>query len=519
VAPQTGNCGSGAQQVVVRIRNFGGVDKSNVPLTAVVKQGATTVATLTATYPGVIAASSEVVYTFQTPFVAAAGTTYTISAVTTLAGDQNSGNDQVETTVAIAAATTAPTGTAEICGTSTVYFQATNASANTVYTWYDAPASVTPIASGVTASSSVITGNSTYYLAKNDVSARLGPANKAVLGTGGYNAFSGNFVRFNNEVPLTIETVKLYTRSPGKINFIVANLVNFNTSTGAYSYQPISSTTIDVYSTSPNPASGVQADDPADLGAIFYLGLPVPTPGDHILIVQCQNGASIFRNNGIAANPYPFTMPGIMSITGNSAVNTTTPTDVNFYQQFYYFFYNMSVSIGGCSSPKATIVATNIPAPVITQSGNTFSSSLVTGNQWYLNGVQIPGANTQNYTATASGVYKVINTNLNGCALSSNEITFTVTAVPNVDPSQIGLVVSPNPTRQAFHLELETRTRADLRISLLNSVGQQIYQQVMPGFSGRLSTQVDPGHLAPGVYYLRIEHDKKAYNHKLVIIP
>jgi hypothetical protein len=52
------------------------------------------------------------------------------------------------------------------------------------------------------------------------------------------------------------------------------------------------------------------------------------------------------------------------------------------------------------------------------------------------------------------------------------------TALPNVDPSEIGLTISPNPAPLGqFELKLETRTRANLDISLLNTMGQKVYHE------------------------------------------
>jgi Ca2+/Na+ antiporter len=102
--------------------------------------------------------------------------------------------------------------------------------------------------------------------------------------------------------------------------------------------------------------------------------------------------------------------------------------------------------------------------------------------------------------------------------LSSNAINVTVTPVTNVDPSQIGLILSPNPTSTGeFTIQLETRTRSNLNISLVNTVGQQVYQQTIPGFIGRLTQPVKPGKLAAGIYYLQVIHDQKLYVRKVVV--
>jgi hypothetical protein len=407
--------------------------------------------------------------------------------------------------------------TAEIC-TPTSAFLVANQTPGDLFTWYPTAASTTPLATGANVSTTTVTPNSTYYLVKNDQSQKVGPVDKLAFTNGGYNVFVNNLVRFTASQPFTIETAKLYIGHPGKITFLLRRLTQFNQLTGAYSYFPAGSKVIDVYATAPAPpVLGGPSNDPADQGAVYHLGLDVPIAGDYAIVIQCEN-ASIYRNNGITANPYPYTLPGIMSITGNGAIDPAQ-TDPNYYQAFYYFFYNMGIRLPFCASARTPIVATTAAAPVITQNGNLLTSSATTFNQWYFNGGPIPSATGTTYTATQSGTYKVIRTDEFGCTLSSNEIVFTVTSVPNVDPSEIKLVVSPNPSRGPLELKMETRTKDDLVITLVNTTGQRIYAQTIKGVIGRLATTINPGTLAAGVYYLRLEHGNKAYNQKVVIVP
>lgn len=511
VAPSSANCTSGEQYVSIRIRNFGTADKKNIPLTAVIKQGATTVATLTATYPDTIYANTTEVYTFQTPFNMAGGTAYTITAHTSFTGDQAPGNDQNITTFTSRANSTDPAGTAVICGTS-AQLRVTNPVAADYYNWYTSPSAVAPIAAGASTSTATLAAN--YYLSKNELK-KLGPVNKQVFPDGGYNIFVNNVVKLTTVVPVHLETARLYIGHSGKITFFFREVVTENPD-GSYSYYPITSKTIDVYATAPTPpALGAQINDPADLGAIYHLGVDLPAANNIYVVIQCENGASIFRNNNITTNPpgtpspYPFVIPNIMSINSNSAAD---------FQNYYYFFYNMSVKLNACPSSRANIVPTTAVAPTISIAGNVLTSTPTTGTyQWYKDGGIIPTETGQTYTATAAGIYTV-RTTLNGCTLTSNQINFTPTAVPNVDPSQIGLIVSPVPSKGDFKIQLETRTKSDLDIALLNTTGQRVYHTIMPDFIGQLSKDIMPGKIAAGVYYLRIMHDKKMYIRKIVVV-
>ncbi|MEJ0081865.1 MAG: hypothetical protein WDM78_13160 [Puia sp.] len=143
-------------------------------------------------------------------------------------------------------------------------------------------------------------------------------------------------------------------------------------------------------------------------GAVFLLNLAVPTPGDHVLIVLAQDSAFLFRNNNITKNPYPVGIPGVFTITGNSAINTSDCTDTGFYQSYYYFFYDTRITLNKCPSPRIAITA-KTPAPAtITRIGITLSSNYASGNQWYFNDKPIVGATNQTDTLGAPGPYKVV---------------------------------------------------------------------------------------------------------------
>ncbi|AXY76963.1 T9SS C-terminal target domain-containing protein [Paraflavitalea soli] len=514
VSPFSTGCANASQYVSIRFKNVGTTAKSNIVLSGTVKEGANLITNLSGTYVPTVAAAGEVEYTFQTPFAAVAGKTYTISVKAVTAGDQNAGNDEQTTTMVVNTAPAAPVAQAEICNNTSVLLSASNAGSD-LMVWYESATATTPIAVGsASATSTVIRADKTYYVGRNDLSGKVGPVNKNTLGVGGYgNATSGNYLKFTTSVPLTIESVKLYVGNPGKVTITVADLGTVNPD-GSFTYSPISTTTLAVGATNPTPGPGNQVDNPNDVGAVFAVNLAVPDPGDHILLMQMSDGATLFRNNGVTGSPYPFSIPGVVSITGNSATSTTNP---NQFQLFYYFFYDMRVRLNGCASDRVPVVATNSVTPVITLNGSTLSSSVASGNQWYLNSNAIPGALGQTYNATESGIYQTIVTTAMGCNSPSNEITFGVTGIPNIDPSEIGLKVMPNPNDGRFVLDFTVSKKADLNITIMNAVGQKVFINRTPGFIGRYAQTIEAGKLASGVYLLQVEHDHKSYLKKLIV--
>ncbi len=513
-----GNCSNGAQYIEVAIRNKGSVNKSNVPLTAIVKNGSTTLATITGIHPQIIG-NTNVTYTFQTPFPTVAGTTYTVIAYASATVDQNRANDTVTASITIAAKPSTAAGTAEICG-STVFLKVTSPSSSSNYFWYNTPTATSALAAGASTNTTVITSDKNYYLASG-VRGGLGIATKNLYtsssvvtgGIGGYQANGGNYMNYTSTVPVTLETARLFTGFPGQITFIAADIAVVNAD-GSYSYYPLASTTIDVYATKPVPLVGSQSvNDPTDTGAVFTINLPLPV-GTHTIITTTDADATIFRNNNVTGAPYPFSIQNVITFTGNSATSTTDP---NYYQNFYYYLYDMRFSSPDCVSDRATVAASTAPTPVISQVGATLSSSVTTGNQWSLNGVAIGGAVGQIYTPTVSGTYSVSVTDGFGCSRASANFSFVVTAVVNVSSTEIGLTATPNPSNGSFNVSFNVPTKADVTVELINAAGQNTMSRSYPGFSGKFSQQYSV--TAPdGMYILKVQQNNKVYHQKLMIL-
>jgi hypothetical protein len=516
-APASGDCESAQNYLTIKIKNNGAVSQSNVPVSGIaLGPGGAIVSTFSSVYRGTISAGSIATVTFQNPFAMQAGTTYNILATTSLGNDQNLSNNSLVSSFATAARPAEPQGTGSMCG-NTAILRVNNPVPGSNYFWYNSESATVPVTSGSTTSTANVPANRTFYLGK-DIQASIGPANKLVYSSGGYNTFAGNFVRFNNSVPLVIETARMYIGNPGKIRIIYGDITN-ETSTG-YSYIAQYSTIIDAPATNPNPQPGlVVGNNPLDTGAIFRLDIPVSQPGDHILILQCISGdgrsdsASIFRNNAITTpNTYPMTVPGVMSITGNSV----TPGAQQPWQ-FYYFFYDMKISTLDCPSARVAVTAASPVEPIITRQGDSLVSNYITANQWYYNDTLIIGANSKTYKPTKTGNYKVVVFDSFGCQLTSNTINVTITALTEQMAEEIRLRVSPNPNKGRFNLSFTVDTRADLWIDIIDPAGNKAFSANQPNFIGSYSKEITLPQLSSSMYLVRIQHNKKVYVKKLII--
>jgi Subtilase family/GEVED domain/Secretion system C-terminal sorting domain len=515
--PLSSFCAGDSQRISIRISNFGTNAQVNIPVSIIIRSASdgTVTDSFSAICPDTIPALGNVIYTLQPSFQAQAGTTYVITSSTGLSTDQDPTNDQRNDTVTVSSGGATPSGSAEICSTApaTASLKSNGTDNNDVAQWYDSQSALIPIATGNKTTTTVIPSNKTYYLGLNENSQSLGPASKSQFPSGGYNFFQGNFVRFSSYVPLTINTARLYVGHGGQVTFIVADLGSIDSTNGSYTYFPISGNTVTVYPTTPNPQAGaVSGNNSSDTGAVFQLNLSVPTPGDHLLIVIADSidQPTLFRNDAISANPYPFTLPGIMSITGNSVVNTSNTADTTLYQQYYYFFYDMKVRLNKCASPRVAVNATTPVAPVISLNSKVLTSNFSSGNQWYLNDTLIAGATNQTYSVTAPGFYTDVVTDSVGCALVSNVITYGI-------GSGINLSATPNPSDGQFKLQFYLSNTDNVEVTVVNSIGQRVYASTYPDFNGLFSQDINLGNVSAGIYFLKVRIGGKNYLEKLVI--
>ncbi|MFY8004594.1 MAG: T9SS type A sorting domain-containing protein, partial [Chitinophagaceae bacterium] len=301
------------------------------------------------------------------------------------------------------------------CG-DTAYLKVNNANAGSNYFWYTQPNGVN-ISRGTSVKTPNIPANKTYQVTSG-TRGTIGLSSKYVFtgGAGGSYLTSSttNYMIYNAAVPVILESARIYSRFGGKVNIYAADL---NNSTFTF----LTSTSLDVYTTSNNPAPGSASNDNTDTGAVFQINLPLPS-GTHNLLVIPQGNANIFRNNNIPSSnaTYPMSIPNLITITGNGA---TTPN------AFYYYLYDMKIRTQECVSNNTAVVGTEAPIPTITRNGANLISSSNIGNQWYNGSTLLVGATNATYTPTSSGTYAVVVTDSDGCSKRSADFSFTLLPV------------------------------------------------------------------------------------------
>ena len=522
VYPLDGECADGTQYVTIKLRNTGGKEQRNIPLSVDIKEAGNTLSTISGVFNGPLLPGGESEYTFQTPFAMKANTKYTFTAKSNLLTDQNSENNQVVSEASALGAGVAPTSLqALICNNAAALLKGTTTTGNYI-SWFASDTAKVPFAlttGTAVANTTSLTTDKKYYGAFNDLAGSVGPKDKTAYASGGYNEFNGNFVRFSNSVPMVIESVKMFVGNPGKVRIILADLASEN-GTGGYSYFNIDQKEFIVSNTRPTAQSGVVTEnDPNDKGMVFNLNFAVFNPGNHVLIMQCLEGATVYRNNNIAATPYPQKVNGVnsaLSITGNSVVTSATADP----SQFYYFFYDMKVEILAetCPTPKTAVTAITNIIPTISRNADTLISSVVTGNQWQLNGFEIQGEKGQKLKVTQSGKYRTSVVDDFKCESLSAEQDVIVTSVINVAPEKISFTVAPNPNNGNFNLSFNVTGREDLGIAVINAEGREVYRQTQANFSGNFKGSIRLNNPKAGVYLIKITHGLNQYMKRMVIL-
>ncbi|RMH02107.1 MAG: hypothetical protein D6706_00795, partial [Chloroflexi bacterium] len=251
--------------------------------------------------------------------------------------------------------------------------------------WYDAPGG-TLLATGDTFVTPTITATTTFYaLAQAGAVYSVGPAD-STIGSGGYFSSASTGVQgllFTVYQTFTLDSVTVYPDGAGTVTLELSDASNSI-----------------VYDTRTVSVSGAFAHR-------IYVGMTI-TPGTYRID---GNGSTVglYRNSSGAS--YPYEVPGIVSITGNT-----------FDPAYYYFFYNWKISTLGCPSDFADATVFLREAPDLGSDVTVCHGTLITLNagqpgdsvNWYtVSGGFLTSGHSLNYTVTGMEtiVVEVIDTN------------------------------------------------------------------------------------------------------------
>ena len=85
------------------------------------------------------------------------------------------------------------------------------------------------------------------------------------------------------------------------------------------------------------------------------------------------------------------------------------------------------------------------------------------------------------------------------------------TAINNLD-------VYPNPSRDIFNVTFTSEDVQDLKVRILNVVGEELVNEDLQQFIGEYTKQIDLTNNAKGIYFLEIETNDGIINKKLILL-
>jgi hypothetical protein len=517
VNPVAGLAKRDNQYITAKIVNLGSTAQTNFPLSLVVKKGNSTILSINEIFTGRLNGQESMDYTFQKPISIAANETYSFTATVNLVSDQQKANNSINATIVSAAESAAPNATATNCnGSLTLAVSSPSATAN--YIWYDSADLKTPIAVGANPSGSTSSKNKLYVT--QGYQSVIGPLTNTSLGSaGGYNNFSGNFVKINAAGPLTIETVKLYTGYPGKVEIILGIFDAFAEDGKNYTFYPIQTTYLNVPASSPTPIAATTANGTpfveGDTGRIYALNLKISRAGDYILIVKCDS-ATVFRNSNLKDPTYPIGYSKMFSYTGNS-VQTASGN----FQNFYYFFYNTQIKAGNILTAATEVNVKTADKPSFIFTDTTLKATSASTYQWYLNDGAIVGATNQNYRPSTNGMYKVA-TKLDNCTSVSDSRLIMVTPIEEASVKEINLRISSDDYIEnmikgnSFYLQFSNIQTEGITLDIMNSMGNNVFHKENL-INQRSPQKININNLTTGVYFVKIYANKKVYIQRVFI--
>ena len=367
------------------------------------------------------------------------------------------------------------------CGTTVATLTATTA--GNAY-WYTSPTGGTAVSTGSPFVTPPLSATTTYYVEDriSNGGGNVGPATNTI-GTGGnHNNTSTQYMEFTVYQALTIETVQVYSAAPGNRNIQV-----WDNNGNLLQTLPI------------NIGNGSQ---------VITLGLSLQ-PGSYRIGGTQMN---LYRNNAGAA--FPYSLPGLLDITGSSAGGA-----------YFYYFYNWSVS-SSCISDRTPVTVTIDPVVAgasYTASGltATFTNSSTNGvaYEWNFGDGTTSTLENPSHTYSAYGSYTVTLITDNGNCTDTTEIVVVLSNAGIEENSVASFAVYPNPFNNYVNIKLEgLDAGSDLQIIAVNSLGQKVADV----YSGKVQNSSQDiswtgvSSLSKGVYLLKISYDGKTTIRRVV---
>lgn len=152
-----------------------------------------------------------------------------------------------------------------------------------------------------------------------------------------------------------------------------------------------------------------------------------------------------------------------------------------------------------CSaSASSQVVVNDLPQPTINHNGAILSTQSFTSYQWQLNGTDIPGATSQNYTATQNGNYTVKVNDTNNCGATSPAVNIINVGIEE-EVNSHSIQIYPNPASSILSIESKSD---DMKMITVATIEGKIVRTITIETA---TYYLNVNDLSKGLYLLHIE--------------
>lgn len=300
-------------------------------------------------------------------------------------------------------------------------------------------------------------------------------------------------------VPCTDGVVGTYTSASNLLCWegVLADLITVDASSFVLPNEGVVAGMAWAISAQPLDPSIYPADDPNYLGS-FQILPNVYTPG-------VPNDNTSFM---MAGNIYYFTPV----VVGNGATGTALFLHtIDYSNACFYVGESLPVAFLPLTNDISATAVAGVGSVNLTPSGGIAE---IIGDDAFFTYQWSNGATTQDLSGVPAGTYTC--TVSDQCSLAGTA-SATVVTVGTVDPASIqSFVISPNPTSGILTLNLALATAAEVRIEVLNTLGQTI-QTLNAGKLSNLSQNVNLSNMAEGAYFLRVTVDGETAIRRVIV--
>ncbi|MEJ6736922.1 MAG: T9SS type A sorting domain-containing protein, partial [Flavobacteriales bacterium] len=500
VEPTSGSCGAVLTEVKVAILSLGAIPITSMPINVNVTGDAT--ATLPFTYTGSLAFNQRDTVTIGT-FDSYFGLNYNLDGYVALAGDQDTSDDSLSTSVTIIPFEPRGIDGYACDGADTAVIGALPLS-GTAYFWYDAATGGTLVGSGDTYLIPSVSTQATYYAEYANNSGSLQSSYAGGNGSGG-NMF--------DIVSLTGVTIQSFdghlnsgTHATVDVYYKTGSHVGFETNPAAWT---LIGTATNVVSAGP----GVGTPIP------LPININIPAGQTYSFYIDCSSGVDYTNGTAVGNILAANTELQILEGVGKSNNFGSTNTPRTFNGEVYY-------GTTACSSIRTPVTVTlstsSVGAFTFTQTGLTVDFDATTTTDadsvlWNFDDGNTSTSITPTNTYAANGTYNVCLYAYSNCGIDTTcqtvDITVGVEELNNAGTAK----VFPNPSRGQFVLDLTNYNDNDVTVVVFNQLGKVVYNKSISNNAQGEQHAIDLSAYSNGIYFLKLTSDKEVTTKKIVI--